>query len=442
MSSSWQRWIPWLMAISSLIGILIGQKMSDTAMIFPSQGSHGESSEENKLSQISRLIQQNHIDNPDVKLINNWAVEGIFQNLDPYSRYIESGDDRLDRSFLSNMRNYGFKAVFDSDSLLVYRSAIGDVRIGDKIVRIDGNPVKNLTSVSKYFAKSDSIELELMRSGTSFHVSLKKSDFELEERRTAMVFQDEIVYLRPGTLKKGSYQEIMRKMEEMGLTEKPLKLIVDLRSNRGGDVEETVKLINQFVGNKERQYLTIQYGNGKVREYSSTGKSFLNPAGLAILINEGTTSSAEIIAGSLKGMNHVQVIGAKSKGKRQIQRPFKLEDGSSIYITVGEYKFEKEDTVEIASIVPDITVGEGHYVEANRSKLNYVDWVETCSEGDSNYKWTYSSENEGDSLFDPRWLEWSDNEDAKSILLNWIYENDPAVLQARAWLNPELSNKI
>ncbi len=296
------------------------------------------------------------------ELINN-AVKGILQGLDPYSDYYtreEAG--RLLTTITGSYVGIGLY-IGERDGYIEVISVIksspaerAGIEAGDLIVSIDGKDIKDMTAeeASNLIRgpEGSTVNIGILRKGKSkpiyFNVpreSIILNPIEYE------ILEDDIGYIRiydfnPYTTK--YLKEALGKIDEKGID----KLIIDLRDNPGGLLNQALSVSRLFV--PEGPILHVRQKNKPLRTYYSTLKE--PKYQLVVLVNENTASASEIFAGAVQDRKAGVIIGAKTYGKGIIQTLYPLEDGSLIKMTTAEYLTPNQNSIHNTGIQPDIIV--------------------------------------------------------------------------------------
>ena len=199
--------------------------------------------------------------------------------------------------------------------------------------------------------------------GTKVKVTIERNgeylDFDIERKAIKVyhveteMLENNIGYISLATFDEGCAEEF--KKEYLELKNKGAKkIIVDLRNNTGGLVEEALSLLDLFLPKNTTTLVTVDSKGNK--DYSKTKDPQLITEDVVVLVNEYSASASEIVAGALKDHQRAQVVGTKTYGKGVIQSVFMLEDGSALKLTVEEYFTPKEVKINKVGIEPNHTV--------------------------------------------------------------------------------------
>ena len=324
---------------------------------------------DNKLMQTVMAIQSHYVDDISLDEIYETAIPKILSELDPHSEYIPAKDySAVNESLDGEFDGIGLVFNAATDTIVVLNVIPqgpcdkAGVRAGDRVLRIDDRDVagQNIPqdSMMKLMRgpRGSQVRLSLQRQGIDnlVDVDITRAPIELHSIETAFILDktDNIGYIRLSQFSRTSYSELLKaiiKLRNQGME----SLIVDLRGNSGGFLDQAILIANEFLpANKLIVYTEDRYGN-QMREYSrGTGTSTSLP--LVILVDETSASSSEILAGAIQDNDRGLVIGRRTFGKGLVQAQIPFLDGSAMRLTVARYY-----TPTGRSIQKPYTKGEG-----------------------------------------------------------------------------------
>ncbi|MGE0569030.1 MAG: S41 family peptidase [Bacteroidia bacterium] len=304
----------------------------------------------NKLGSLIRYIDKYYVDTIDPKELEEKAIASLLKNLDPHSDYIPAKDFELVNEPLEgNFDGIGVEFNILHDTVRVVNPIIGGpservgVKAGDRIVKVDG---KNLTG--KEITNKKVFDLLRGKSGSSVVITVIRSGFKnpldfkitrdkipLYSLDIAYMVTNDIGYIKISRFASTTYEEYLDAFNALS-KQKMKKLILDLRGNGGGYLKTAVDLADEFLING----LQIVYTEGKAysrKSYSSTTKGGFEKNPMVVLIDEGSASASEIVAGALQDNDRATIIGRRSFGKGLVQDQINLPDGSGIRLTIARY---------------------------------------------------------------------------------------------------------
>lgn len=315
----------------------------------------------NNLELFKELIQELYYKEITDKELYDAAIKGMFQSLDPYSSYYnEEETEEFNTSVSGKYSGIGVK--FDGYNnymriLKVFTNSpayMAGLRAGDYIIGINGEDVGGWsTNKAASLIKGESgtsVKLTILRENVTFDVDVNRADIQAESCDFNILNED-IVYIKIDEFNLSTSTEIAKYLNSMKILGYN-KLILDLRGNTGGYVDQAVSVARNFV--PRGVITTLKYKNSaKDISYLSSLKA--NPYKMVVLVNELSASAAEILAGALKD-NGVKLIGKTTYGKGVFQNVYNLKDGGSIKITTGQYFTPSGVCIDKVGITPDFEV--------------------------------------------------------------------------------------
>ena len=320
------------------------------------------------LSKIKKAIDKNFLwqDKIDEEKLKDGAIKGYVEGLgDKYTEYISKDEMKIfTENINGSFMGIGIYMIADESSgKIIVHHPISDspaykagIKAGDVIVSVDGVEYgyDELNTIADHIKgeAGTKVKLVIERDG-------KNIDFEIERAKietnpiTSKMLEKDIGYLNLPSFDKDVSKKLKEKIDD--LTAKGAKsLILDLRNNGGGMVDECEEITDLFL-DKDKTIMTTKDKKGNVQKSVTKNKKTYDLP-LVILVNENTASASEILTGALKDNNRTKVIGTKTYGKGVIQSVFNLSDGSGLKITTAEYFTPNGIEINKKGITPDIEV--------------------------------------------------------------------------------------
>lgn len=319
-------------------------------------------------SKVLNLIRDDYVEDPNERDMIYGAVRGMLSTLDPHSMFMPPDVYReLKVDTEGRFGGVGLEVTVKDNLLTVVTALEGSpaqkagIREGDRILKINGTATKELgltESVRQMRgSRGTRVHLTLLREGTKepFEVSLNRDIIRIKSVRSELL---EDVY---GTIRITSFQEdtsedLQRAMESL---EKKSKgglrgLLLDLRNNPGGLLDEAVDVSDLFLTNGT--IVTTASRNHEVdkRVASKSGNEPTYP--IVILVNGGSASAAEIVSGALQDHKRAVLLGTRTFGKGSVQTIFELGDGAALKLTVAKYYTPSGRSIQDEGIKPDFLV--------------------------------------------------------------------------------------
>ncbi|MBQ5829909.1 MAG: S41 family peptidase [Alistipes sp.] len=307
---------------------------------------------QDKMMQTVNAVRNYYVDPIDLDTIYEKAIPSLLSELDPHSEYIPARlFNEVNESLEGEFDGIGivFNAMTDTITVLNVvpqgPSFKAGVRSGDRILRIDDRDV-----AGQGIAQDSLVKLMRGKRGTKVKLAIERQTLdelvevevvrdaiELHSIETAFMLDKEagIGYVRLSQFARTSYDELreaLQKLRSEGLQ----KLIIDLRGNTGGFLDQAILIANEFLpAEKLIVYTEDRHGN-KQKEYSR-GNGTSTDLGLAILVDESSASSSEILAGAIQDNDRGLVLGRRTFGKGLVQTQIPFADGSAVRLTVARY---------------------------------------------------------------------------------------------------------
>jgi len=332
---------PLVLALILVVGIWLGKSLSFGDF---------KKGEVNKFNLVLEQLEEAYVDSIDKDELIEKAVTNLLKELDPHSYYIEAKDlSAINEPMEGSFDGIGVEFNLLDDTILVVAPISGGpsqrvgIRSGDKIVSVDGD-----TIAGTGLENEDVFKLLRGKSGTKVTVGILRKgennliDFEITRDKipiysvdVSYMIDDETAYLKINRFSANTYEEFVSASEKL-LNLGMKKLILDLRNNPGGYLGAAINIANEFL----EEDLLIVYTQdrfSKRQEYYSNERGLLLDIEAIVLIDEGSASASEIVAGALQDNDKGLIIGRRSFGKGLVQEQFEHPDGSAYRITTQRY---------------------------------------------------------------------------------------------------------
>lgn len=299
--------------------------------------------------------------------MENGAIEGYVKGLgDEYTEYVPSSEmkeytENINGSFVG----IGVYMVKDEKAgrVLIYYpipespAEKAGIKAGDLIISVDGKEytADDFEEISKYIKGEEgtTVNIVIERDGErkSFDVVRKKINTNPISKN---VYNKNVGYIKIPSFDEGTAEAFKTKLQDLVNNEGVKSVVIDLRNNGGGLVDQATKIADYFLEKKETILITKDNEGNKQITYSEMDPIFNMP--IVILVNKNTASASEILTAALKENGKAKVVGETTYGKGVIQTLFTLSDGSGLKITTAEYYSPKENTIHKVGITPDSEV--------------------------------------------------------------------------------------
>ena len=325
------------------LGILIGRNRAiDTAGI----------EADDKLSRALQLIKEQYVDTVNEDRLMDMALASLFKSLDPHSEYIPASDlQSVNEDLEGSFSGVGISFQIVADTVTVIDAIVGGpaeklgIMAGDRIISADGEPLAGPAVTNEDVfrllrgKKGTVVDLEIKRqnSPNSTHFSVTRADIPVNTVDAAYLLDDRMTgYIKLSKFTPSSYTEFMDAMLRLQ-AEGAKSLILDLRDNPGGYMDQAILIANQFLpANRKIVFTKARTADNRMSAISD-GTGILTRMPVAVLINEYSASASEIIAGAIQDNDRGPVVGRRSYGKGLVQTQATLPDSSAIRLTVARY---------------------------------------------------------------------------------------------------------
>ena len=341
------RFMPLMMALSVVVGILIGTFYANH---FSGNRLSIINSSSNKLNNLLHIIDDQYVDTVNVNDLVEKAMPQILAELDPHSVYISAKDvQQANDDLRGSFSGVGIEFTIRQDTLHVQQvinngpAERAGVIAGDKIVTVDDKPFtgKTLTNEEAMHRlkgpKDTKVKLGILRYGEKKlrSITVTRGEIPTKSVTATYMLDDHTGYIRIKNFGENTYPELLIALAKLS-QESFQSLCIDLRGNTGGYVQSAVQIDNEFLP-KNRLIVYTQGRKSPRQEYRSDGRGSYQQIPLVILIDEISASASEILAGAIQDNDRGTIIGRRSFGKGLVQQPIAFGDQSMIRLTIARY---------------------------------------------------------------------------------------------------------
>jgi carboxyl-terminal processing protease len=313
-------------------------------------------------------IKQSYVEEVDDKTLLENAIRGMLSGLDPHSTYLDAKSfDDLQVNTTGEFGGLGLEVGMENGFVKVI-SPLDDtpaqkagIEAGDLIIKIDGKPVKGMTLNDAVDAmrgpRGSAIELTIVRENVRqpFDVKLKRDTVKVLSVRSR-VLEPGYGYVRIAQFQANTGSEVRKSVEKLKKDNKALKgFVLDLRNNPGGVLQSAVDVVDAFVKDGLIVYTEGRLPNSK-SQFRATPDDIADGLPIVVLINGGSASASEIVAGALQDHKRAVIMGTESFGKGSVQTVMPLSETSAIKLTTARYFTPNGRSIQAHGIEPDINV--------------------------------------------------------------------------------------
>lgn len=338
--------LPLVLGIGLAAGVLIGASLDSKPM-----GPTESGEDIRKLREVLSLIQEEYVDTARTGRLVDDAISHMLEKLDPHSAYIPISERvEANEDLQGGFEGIGIEFNIFHDTLVVVSAISGGpseavgLRAGDKIVKVGDKGIASIgltnAQVQKLLKgpKGTEAKLEVIRKNekSPLTFTIIRDKIPQNSVDVAYMIDAEIGYIKINRFSQKTFEEFQEAMDTLR-TQGMKKLILDLQGNPGGYMNQAIDIADEFLSEGKK----IVFTHGKDGKYDSdarsTEKGGFESGDLIVLLNEGSASASEILAGALQDNDRALLVGRRSFGKGLVQSPFDLSDGSELRLTISRY---------------------------------------------------------------------------------------------------------
>ena len=320
-------------------------------------------------SEVLEKIRKEYVDEVDQSELIDNAINGALQSLDPYSAYMGPElFDSMQTDTRGEFGGLGIEVGMEAGVVKVITpiddtpAAKAGIKAGDYIVKIDNTQVqgKSLMEAVKLMRGpvGSTIELTIRRKGERKAINkvIKREIIEIKSVE-AKVLKEKVGYLRLKAFNDNSSKQLMEQIKKIEKKEKPVAYILDLRNNPGGLLAQAINVTDFFLNEGEIVSTRGRKAIENRRFFAKKGDRVKGKP-LIVLINNGSASASEIVAGALKDHKRAIILGSNTYGKGSVQSIIPLRNGGGIRITISKYYLPSGQSISGVGVSPDIFVDD------------------------------------------------------------------------------------
>lgn len=304
----------------------------------------------NKLARVVSYIEHDYIDSLSADSIAELAIPAILEKLDPHSTYMPaSAFQHADEQLQGEFDGIGIVFNMATDTVIVLNvipsgpSQKAGIAAGDRIIRVNDTLIAGQKMAQSEVMKrlrgrrGTQVRLSLERRGVSepVEVTVTRDAIPLHSVEASVMLTDDTGLVKLSQFSRTSFHEVKEAIDTLR-RQGMRRLIFDLRGNAGGFLDQAILLANEFLPKGRMIVYTEDRAHKRVKQYSD-GRGSATDLALAVLIDESSASSSEILAGALQDNDRGTIIGRRSFGKGLVQSQIPFEDGSALRLTVARY---------------------------------------------------------------------------------------------------------
>ena len=321
-------------------------------------------------SEVLEKINKEYVENVNQGDAMDAAINGVLQSLDPYSSYMSPEMlQEMQTETKGEFGGLGIEVGMEAGVVKVISPIDGSpaeavgVKAGDYIVKIDGTQVQGKTLSEAVDLMrgpvGSEIEITVRRIGTrkALTFNIVRDIIEIKSVKSK-VLEDSIGYVRLTSFNDNSSDQLKDIVKDFKKNKNIDKYILDLRNNPGGLLNQAIRITDFFLDNGEIVSTKSKKKSDNRKWFAKKG-DLINGDTLLVLINYGSASASEIVAGALKDHKRAIILGESSYGKGSVQSIIPLKNDGAIRLTVSKYYLPSGDSISEVGVSPDIFVAEG-----------------------------------------------------------------------------------
>ncbi|WP_323813644.1 S41 family peptidase [Cellvibrio sp. NN19] len=313
-------------------------------------------------------VRNGYVDEIDDAQLLEYAIKGMIAELDPHSAYLDKeAFADLQASTSGEFGGVGLEVSIDDGFVKVVTpiddspSARAGILSGDVVIRIDDKPVKGM-DLNKAVnlmrgPKNTPIKITVMRDGVDQPIDfeLMRDIIKVQSVRTR-VLEDDYFYIRLAQFQLDTGKEVAKKLRtQLKKNPNTKGVILDLRNNPGGVLQSSVEVVDAFLDGGQVVYTQGRLDNSNIG-YNAEAGDITNNLPLVVLINDGSASASEIVAGALQDHKRAVIMGTRSFGKGSVQSVIPISNDRAIKLTTALYYTPNGRSIQAQGIAPDVDV--------------------------------------------------------------------------------------
>ena len=352
--ANWKIWLPTFVGIATGLGMMLGIGLAPKGetIVVREEGTQSNSLGFGRMEELIRYIDARYVDDVEDEELVEDAINSILEDLDPHSSYIPKDElKRTTERLQGNFDGIGIEFIILEDTLMVVAPIAGGpseeagIMVGDKIIEVGDTTVAGVGLGNEKIMnllrgeKGTDVKIGIHRGKEESlrYFTITRAKIPNNSVEIAYMVDEETGFIKVNRFNARTYEDFMAQLEELVENQNMRHLIMDLRQNPGGYLLEATQILSQLFDEREKLLVYTEGHKSTRQNYNTTGGNFFNIDKIAVLIDEGSASASEIVAGALQDWDRGVIIGRRTFGKGLVQEQYKLSDGSALHLTVSRY---------------------------------------------------------------------------------------------------------
>ncbi len=348
-ANRWMIYFPLGVAVALILGMFVGYELYE-ALVLERSSFAGGSTNFRNVEEVFHYIDNRYVDDVDRSELSEEIIESTLSSLDPHSTYINKREiAKVSESLSGEFEGIGVEFRIIKDTVRVINPLPGGpsealgILSGDMLINIEdtlvaGIGLTNNDVMSKLKGeKGTKVRIDIKRRGVKDLIpfTIKRAKIPIYSLEAGYMIDDKVGFIKLNRFSATTYEEFGEKLVELkdaGMQQ----LIIDVRQNGGGYLDAATNIIDELVGGRELMVYT-QGRSSKRKNHIAKRDGFFEEGDLAILIDQGSASASEILAGAIQDLDRGLIFGRRSFGKGLVQEQHMLSDGSALRLTIARY---------------------------------------------------------------------------------------------------------
>lgn len=337
--------MPLLFSIVMIVGMVIGFRLRENTR---SGGSFFKVARRTPLQEVLDLINMKYVDSVNTDTLGNDAIQEMLTHLDPHSIFIPASLlQEVNEDLEGNFEGIGVEFQIIKDTVHVVNvlpkgpSDDAGLKIGDRFIKVGDSVVAGNDITTEKIKKllrgpgGSSVKVNMLRNGQTQNFTIRRGTIPIPSLDAAYMLDSITGYIRLNKFAETTYEEFMQALEKLK-TNNLKNLVLDLRGNGGGILQEAIQVADEFLSDDKLIVYTQGIHSDK-EVYKARREGLFETGKLAVLVDEGSASASEVVAGAIQDWDRGTIIGRRSFGKGLVQEQYQLTDGSGLRLTVSRY---------------------------------------------------------------------------------------------------------